>query len=275
MKKTLKKIFRSKTSLIASFLLGLVVIMAVFAPLIAPYNPEKGDIIGSREPPSSAHPFGTDGLGRDIFSRIVYGSRLSLLVGLTSVALGAIVGVPLGLTAGYYGGKADMVIRSLADLMLSFPSFLLALSLVAVLGVGLKNVIVAVGVSTVPIYIRLVRGEVFSLREEDYVLAARAIGRRGPTVMTYHILRNVFPLVLIQSSIYMGMTLLYAAGLGFLGLGVQPPTPEWGTMLGEGRTYIYSSPYITIFPGLAIFLTVLAFNLLGDGLRDVFDPHLQ
>ena len=271
----IKKIKKSKSTLIASSILLLVVVTAVFSPLIAPYQPKKANIMESREKPSLSHPFGTDGLGRDIFSRIVFGSRLSLIVGFTSVALGAVIGVPLGLISGFYGGVADSFVRSLADLMLSFPSFLLDLSLVAVLGVGLKNVIVAVGISTIPIYIRLVRGEVFSIREEEYIMSAKALGRSGANILLYHVLRNVFPLILIQSSIYMGMSLLYAAGLGFLGLGVQSPTPEWGTMLGEARTYIFSSPYISVFPGLSIFLTVLSLNLLGDGLRDILDPHLN
>ncbi len=275
MKSFTKRLIESKSCMIASFILLLVAFSAVFSPLIAPYPPEKASIMDSREGPSFSHPFGTDGMGRDILSRIIYGSRLTLLVGFTAVALGALIGVPLGLISGFYGGVLDSLIRSLADLMLSFPSFLLALSLVAVLGVGLRNVIVAVGVSTIPIFIRLVRGEVFSLREEEYVMSAKALGRSGVKILIHHVLRNVFPLILIQSSIYMGMSLLYAAGLGFLGLGVQPPTPEWGTMLGEARTYIFSSPYISVSPGMAIFLTVLSLNLLGDGLRDILDPHLN
>lgn len=275
MKSFTKRLLESKSCMIATFILLLVVFFAVFSPLISPYPPESANIMESREGPSFSHPFGTDGMGRDIFSRIVYGSRLTLLIGFTAVVLGAVIGVPLGLISGYYGGVADSLIRSLADLMLSFPSFLLALSLVAVLGVGLRNVIVAVGVSTIPIFIRLVRGEVFSLREEEYVMSAKALGRSGPKILVHHVLRNIFPLILVQSSIYMGMSLLYAAGLGFLGLGVQPPTPEWGTMLGEARTYIFSSPYISVSPGMAIFLTVLSLNLLGDGLRDVLDPHLN
>lgn len=275
MKSFTKRLIESKSCMIATFILLLVVFSAVFSPLISPYPPESANIMESREGPSFSHPFGTDGMGRDIFSRIVYGSRLTLLIGFTAVVLGAVTGVPLGLISGYYGGVADSLIRSLADLMLSFPSFLLALSLVAVLGVGLRNVIVAVGVSTIPIFIRLVRGEVFSLREEEYVMSAKSLGRSGPKILIHHVLRNIFPLILVQSSIYMGMSLLYAAGLGFLGLGVQPPTPEWGTMLGEARTYIFSSPYISVSPGMAIFLTVLSLNLLGDGLRDVLDPHLK
>lgn len=275
MKSVWMQLKRSKTGLMGLMIIIPMFLMALLAPFIAISDPEDSDIMHSRENPSFAHPFGTDALGRDIFSRIVYGSRPSLLVGFGAIGIGGVIGIPLGLFAGYHGGKGDTLIRSLADLMLSFPSFLLALSLVAILGVGLRNVIISVGISTVPIYIRLVRGEVMSIRENEYVLAAKGLGRGGLAIIFQHIFRNVFSLILVQSTIYMGMTLLTAAGLGFLGLGVQSPTPEWGAMLGRGRTYIYAAPHLTIFPGLAIFFTVLGLNLLGDSLRDALDPHLS
>jgi ABC-type dipeptide/oligopeptide/nickel transport system permease subunit len=275
MKAIWRRLKKSKTGLVGLIIVSFFVLMALFAPLIATHDPLKADIMRTLEGPSLRSPLGRDALGRDIYSRIVYGSRLSLLASFGAVAIGVLSAVPLGLMAGYFGGKVDTVIRSLADLMLAFPPFLLALSLVAVLGVGLRNVLISVGISTIPVYIRLVRGEVLSLREQEYVLAAKALGRSDLSIIFRHILRNVFPLIIVQSTIYMGITLLYSAGLGFLGLGVQPPTPEWGSMVGAGRTYIYSAIHLSIFPGLAIFLAILGFNLLGDGLRDALDPRLR
>jgi len=186
-----------------------------------------------------------------------------------------LVGIPLGAVSGYYGGWVDMIIQRVADILLSFPSILLALSLVAVLGVGLRNVIISVGISTIPSFIRLVRGSVLSIREETYVEAARAVGVRDWNIIWRHILVNAMAPVIVQATLSLGSTILVAAGLGFLGLGVQPPTPEWGAMLGEGRQYIFSASYMATFPGLAIFLAVLGFNLLGDGLRDALDPRLR
>lgn len=270
-----KSLKRSKTAMVGLGIVTFFLLMAISAPFISAHDPMKSDLLQSLQPPSLEHPFGTDALGRDIYSRVVYGARLSLLTSVGAVSIGIILAVPLGLIGGYFRGKVDSVIRSFADLMLAFPPFLLALSLVAVIGVGLKNVMLSVGVSTIPFYIRLIRGEVLSIREREYVLAVRAIGRNALGVIAIHILRNVFPIILVQSTIYLGIALLYSAGLGFLGLGIQPPAPEWGTMLGEGRTHIYSAPYITLFPGLAIFLTILGFNLLGDGLRDALDPRLR
>lgn len=270
-----KNLKKSKTAIFGLIIVTITILIALFAPLMATQDPLKTDFTRGLEGPSLTAPLGRDALGRDIYSRIVYGSRLSLLACFGSIAFGLISAVPLGLIAGYFGGKVDTVVRSFADLMLAFPPFLLALSLVAVIGVGLRNVLISVGISTMPQYIRLVRGETAAVRERDYVLAAKAIGRSDLSIILHHILRNVFSLILVQSTLFMGITLLYSAGLGFLGLGVQPPTPEWGTMLGEGRTYIYSSPHLVIFPGLAIFFTVLGFNLLGDGLRDALDPHLR
>ena len=266
---------RSRSGMTGLVIVAAFALAALFAPWLALRDPVEGDIVASLQPPSADAPFGTDALGRDIFSRVVYGARLSLLVSLASVALGIVVAVPMGLAAGYAGGKMDTVVRSLADLLLAFPPFLLALSLVAVIGVGLQNVIISVGITTMPMYIRLVRAEVMRVKQRDYVTAAYALGQRPVAIIVRHILPNVASLVLVQSTLYMGVALLYSAGLGFLGLGVQPPTPEWGAMLGSGRDYIYSAPHLTLFPGLAIFLSVLGFNLLGDGLRDTLDPQLK
>jgi len=191
------------------------------------------------------------------------------------VAVGLLVGVPFGLISGYYGGKVDFLIQRVTDMMLAFPGFLLALGLVAVLGVGLKNTVVSIGISMIPIYIRLVRGCVLTVREQVYVEAARAVGTRDFKIILKHILPNVMVPITVQTSLGMGNAILFAAGLGFLGIGVQPPTPEWGAMLGSGRAYLFNAPHVATFPGIAIFLAVLSFNLLGDGLRDALDPRFK
>jgi ABC-type dipeptide/oligopeptide/nickel transport system permease subunit len=198
-----------------------------------------------------------------------------LLIALGVVSVGLFVGVPFGLISGYYGGRVDFVIQRLTDMMLAFPGFLLALGLVAVLGVGLKNTVVSIGISMIPIYIRLVRGCVLSVREQVYVEAARAVGTRDYKIILKHILPNVMVPITVQTSLGMGNAILFAAGLGFLGIGVQPPTPEWGTMLGSGRAYLFNAPHVATFPGVAIFFSVLSFNLLGDGLRDALDPRFK
>jgi ABC-type dipeptide/oligopeptide/nickel transport system permease subunit len=197
------------------------------------------------------------------------------MIAIGVVAVGLFVGVPFGLISGYYGGKADFGIQRVTDMMLAFPGFLLALGLVAVLGVGLKNTVVSIGISMIPIYIRLVRGCVLTVREQVYVEAARAVGTRDFKIILKHILPNVMVPITVQTSLGMGNAILFAAGLGFLGIGVQPPTPEWGAMLGSGRAYLFNAPHVATFPGIAIFLSVLSFNLLGDGLRDALDPRFK
>jgi ABC-type dipeptide/oligopeptide/nickel transport system permease subunit len=229
----------------------------------------------SLEGPSAQHLLGTDELGRSILGRIIWGSRVSLMIAVGVVAVGLLVGVPFGLISGYYGGKVDFGIQRVTDMMLAFPGFLLALSLVSVLGVGLNNTVVSIGISMIPIYIRLVRGCVLTVREQVYVEAARAVGTRDFKIILKHILPNVMVPITVQTSLGMGNAILFAAGLGFLGIGVQPPTPEWGAMLGSGRAYLFNSPHVATFPGIAIFLSVLSFNLLGDGLRDALDPRFK
>jgi ABC-type dipeptide/oligopeptide/nickel transport system permease subunit len=224
---------------------------------------------------SALHPLGTDHLGRDILARLLSGGRLSLFMGVLAVGIGLGIGVPLGAVSGFQGGLTDLVIQRLADVLLSFPGFLLALSLVSILGIGVQNVILAVGISAIPAFIRLVRGSVLSIREQAFVEAARALGQRSWLIILRHVLPNAMAPIIVQATLNLGTAILLAAGMGFLGLGVQPPTPEWGTMLGEGRQYIFRAPLLTLFPGLAIFLAVLAFNLLGDGLRDALDPRMQ
>ncbi len=266
---------RHRTAMAGLVLLVGLLALALTAPLLTSYNPERQNLSQALRPVSLAHPLGTDHLGRDMLARLLYGGRLSLLIGFLAVGLGVAIGVPLGAVSGFQGGLTDLVIQRFADILLSFPGFLLALSLVAILGVGLQNVIISVGISAVPSFIRLVRGSVLSIREQVYVQAAHAIGQRQGAIIFRHVLPNAMAPVIVQATLSLGFAILVAAGLGFLGLGVQPPTPEWGTMLGEGRQYIFRAPGLTTYPGLVIFLAVLGFNLFGDGLRDALDPRMS
>jgi len=261
----------------AAGLVALLVMLtaSALAGVILPYDPDAANLELTLHPPTLAHPLGTDQLGRDILSRVVYGGRISLVIGVLAVALSAAIGIPLGVLSGFYGGVADAVILRVIDVVLAFPGFLLALTLISVLGVGLANVIISVGIASVPIYVRLVRGVTLTVREMTYVESARATGQRDRLIMLRHVLPNAAGPIVVQSSLQLGAAILTAAGLGFLGLGVRPPTPEWGTMLGEAQTYILTSWFIATFPGLAIFLAVMAFNLLGDGLRDALDPRMK
>jgi peptide/nickel transport system permease protein len=264
-----------RTAIVGAAILLVLLILSLAAPLLSTHDPEKMVLSQVLRPPSREFPLGTDYLGRDMWTRILYGGRLSLMIGLLAVAVGLMIGVPLGAVSGYFGGRSDLFIQRIADVLLAFPGFLLSLSLVAVLGVGLQNVIIAVGIAALPSFIRLVRGSVLSIRELSYVEAARAIGVPNRAILFRHILPNAMSPVIVQATLNLGTAILVAAGLGFLGLGVRPPTPEWGTMLGEGRSYIFSAWHVATFPGLAIFLAVLGFNLLGDGLRDALDPRLR
>ena len=266
---------RNKVALFGGLLIMLYIFTALLAPVLFPGNPSAPNLMMALERPSIEHPLGTDELGRSILGRIIYGSRVSLLIAFGAVLVGLLIGVPVGLVSGYYGGKIDFGIQRGTDTMLAFPGFLLALSLVAVLGVGFRNAMVSVGIGMIPLYIRLVRGCVLSVREQAYVEAARAVGTRDVFIIFRHILPNVMVPITVQTSLMMGMGILFAAGLGFLGIGVQPPTPEWGTMLGSGRSYLFNAPHVATFPGIAIFLAVLGFNLLGDGLRDALDPRFK
>ena len=259
---------------------GLVVVclfatIALVAPLATTYDPEQMRLDQKLLEPSAAHLLGTDHLGRDILARLAYGARFSLVMCFAAVGVGVLIGVPLGAISGFYGGWLDLVIQRVIDVLLSFPGFLLALALVAVLGVGIVNVVIAVGLGVVPACVRLVRASTLSIRSREYVDAARAAGAGGASIIWHHVLPNALSPVVIQATLGLGATLLTAAGLGFLGLGVQQPTPEWGSMLGEGRSYIFSNPNLATFPGVAIFLTVLGFNLAGDGLRDALDPTVS
>jgi peptide/nickel transport system permease protein len=255
--------------------LALLAAGAVAAPALTPYSPAAIELGGATDPPSAAHWFGRDQVGRDILTRILYGARLSLLVGFLAVGIGVAVGAPVGLVAGYLGGPADLLVMRLVDVMMAFPSILLALLVVTVLGPGLENAMVAVGVAAIPLFARLARASALSVKEMEYVAAARALGQSTVRIVARHVAPNCVAPLVVQATLRVGTAILTAASLSFLGLGVQPPSPEWGAMVSEGRTYITTAPHITIFPGLAIVLAVLGFNVLGDSLNDALNPSLR
>jgi peptide/nickel transport system permease protein len=267
-----KQLRKNRLALIGFSILALFIALAIFAPLITPYSPIKTEFANSLAPPSKEHWMGTDELGRDMFARIIYGTRISLSIGLIAVGIGATTGVPLGALSAYYGGKFDLLLQRIVDTMLAFPGILLVILLVTVLGTGLGNVMIAVGINSIPGYIRLVRGSVLSVKQNEYIAAARALGLGDMRIIVRHILPNCLGPVIVQSTFQVAIAILLAAGLGFLGLGAQPPDPEWGAMLSRGRIYMRTDPMLTFFPGLAIFFVVLALNLVGDGLRDALDP---
>ncbi len=252
-----------------------LIVIAIFAPFIAPYDPLQQNFRKALQPPSAEHLFGTDDVGRDILSRVIYGARISLRVGLIAVSISLSLGVLLGLIAGYYGGWVDTLISQVTDILLAFPGLLLALAIIAVLGPSLFNVMIAVGIGNIPVYIRVTRASTLSVRERDYVLAARTIGCRETGIMLRYVLPNVVPPILVLATLGVAGAILTAAGLSFIGLGAQPPTPEWGAMLTQGRQYLQRAWWFTLFPGLAIMVTVLAINTFGDALRDALDPRLR
>jgi ABC-type dipeptide/oligopeptide/nickel transport system permease subunit len=256
-------------------ILALYVLASLVGPLLLRSDPVHQNLSDAFLPSSGGHPLGTDDLGRDELVRLLYGTRYTLALGVAAVAIGLVVGVPLGAFSGYFGGWLDLLAQRLTDIMLAFPNILLALALVAVLGVGLQNVIIAVGITSIPAFVRLIRASALSVRELPYVEAGRALGVPSWVILFRHVVPNSLAPVIVQASLQLGAAILIAAGLGFLGLGVQPPTPEWGTMLGSSRQYIFSDPNLATFPGLVIFGAVLAFNLVGDGLRDALDPRLR
>lgn len=254
-------------------LLGLYLLIAVFGPLLAPQDPNAQDLIAVLEAPSRAHLMGTDQIGRDIFARLIVGTRFTLSAALLAVAISSAVGVTLGLVAGYSGGRLDAAITGLIDLLLTIPSLILAIAVASVIGAGMTGLVVATTASFVPRLARLIRGRVLEIREEDFIQAAIASGTRRARILRRHILPNALTIVIIETSLLCGQAVLVGAALGFLGLGVQPPAPEWGTMLGAGREFIEVAPHLVVAPGLAISLLVFAFNLFGDGLRDHLDPR--
>ncbi|HNP70311.1 MAG TPA: ABC transporter permease [Kouleothrix sp.] len=271
----LRRLARSTSALVGSSILVLMVLAALLAPIVSPYDPIKASQRTSLEAPSAAHPMGTDRFGRDILSRVLWGGRLSLPVGFVSVLIAAVFGISLGLLAGYHGGRIDAIIMRMVDLMLAFPGILLALAIVAILGSSLLNLMIAVGIASIPDYVRITRGAVLSIREREFVLAARTIGARDATIIVRHILPNILPPVIVLATLGMASAIITGSTLSFLGLGIKPPTPEWGNMLDEGRGFLQRAWWVAFFPGLAIMLTVFSINLLGDGLRDALDPRLR
>jgi len=270
----LRRIRRSTSVAIGSIILLVVIVLAIAGPLFSPYDPIEMDS-AVKQPPSAQHLFGTDRFGRDVLTRVLEGGRISLQVGLVSVALASLTGTLLGLLAGYFGGWIDGVISRFVDVLLSFPSILLALVIIAILGKSLTNVMIAVGISTIPFYTRIVRGSTFTAKQMDYITAARVIGCSSLRIMFFHILPNVMAPIIVITTTGIAGAIISGAALSFLGLGVQPPTPEWGVMLSEGRQDLRAAWWIATFPGLAIMFTVMGINLLGDGLRDILDPRLK
>ncbi len=271
----IRRLKRNRMAMVGLVVILLLIVCAALAPWIAPHDPTTASLRHALQGPCREYPLGRDELGRDMLSRVLHGARISLSIGLISVAIGVLIGVPVGAISGYYGGKTDLLVQRLIDIMLAFPGILLAIVIVATLGVGLRNVMIAVGIVSIPIYVRLVRGSVLSIRELEYVSSARAIGSSNWRIIFRHILPNCLGPIIVQSTLQIATAILWAAGLGFLGLGAQPPTPEWGTMLSRGRDFIRVAPHVVTFPGLAIVLSVLGFNLFGDGLRDALDPRLK
>ncbi len=270
-----RRLRRNRGAMLGLVIVALLTAAAVLAPLIAPANPFIQDLADRLRPPSRQHLLGTDDLGRDLLTRIIYGGRVSLTVGLVSVGLALAVGTALGLLAGFYGRWTDSVTMRVMDIMLAFPATLLAIFIVGVRGPGLNNAMLAIGVINIPIFARIARGSVLRIRQEDYVEAARALGASHQRVIGRHILPNILAPIIVQTTLGVGSAVLEAAGLSFLGLGAQAPTPEWGAMLAGTREFLRDAPWAATFPGIAILLTVVGFNLLGDGLRDALDPRLR
>jgi peptide/nickel transport system permease protein len=275
-----RRLVRNPAAILGFVLVSLFIIAAVFAPLLAHGNPDEQNLIlvagGCCPGPSHAHWLGVDQLGRDVYTRILYGARYSLVIGVVSVSVGLSIGLVLGSAAGYIGGAVDTVIMRCMDVMLAIPGLLFAIGLVALLGPGLWQIMIAIGVVNIPIFARLLRGSILAQRDNDFVLAARSVGVRRPTILFSHILPNAISPVIVQATLAMATAIIDVAGLGFLGLGPQDPaTPEWGTMLTDVNDYLQTAPWLAIVPGIAIVLSVLGFNLIGDGLREALDPKLR
>lgn len=273
LKTAMKYIKKDPKLLVGTIIIILVSLMAIFAPLIAPYSPTKGNLVECYQSPSLKHPLGTDSMGRDLFSRIVFGARVSLAIGLIIQFLSSILGITLGTVGGYFGRFIDDIIVNLNNLMLAFPRILFALAIMATLGPGLINVFIALGVVSWTTTCRIARSSALSVKEEEYVEAARAVGNSNVRIIVRHVLPNTLGPLIVIATLGVAYAIIAEATLSFLGLGVQPPTPSWGAMLSSGRKFIYYAPWISTFPGLAIVTTILGLNFLGDGLRDILDPH--
>lgn len=270
-----RRLRRNRAALIGAGIVAVFVSLALFAHLLSPYEPTRGDLADRLRPPSAAHWLGTDELGRDLLSRVIFGARISLQIQVVAVALALMVGVLLGGIGAYLGGWADTLVMRAMDVLLAFPSIFLALAIVAARGTGLFNLILAAAVTSVPQFARIIRASILSLREKEFVEAARALGGRPRRILFRHLLPNCMAPLIVQSTLRMATVLLTASGLSFLGLGVQPPTPEWGAMLSNARSYLIVAPHVATIPGLAIMVVVVGFNLFGDGLRDSLDPRLR
>jgi peptide/nickel transport system permease protein len=271
----LRQLRRSRLALPGLMIVLIFVVCGLFAPLIAPYDPYKNDLMNVLMPPSAEHWFGTDELGRDLFSRVVYGARISLVEGLLSVALATMIGVPIGIVSGYVGGRTDAVIMRTIDVLLAFPGVLLAIVIISILGPGLSNAIIAVAIYTVPIFARLARGATLTVKDEPYVEAARAAGLSDLRILWRHVFPNISATLFVMMTLRVAISILTAASLSFLGLGAQAPLPEWGAMLANSRNAMLIAPHVALFPGLATILLVFGLNLFQDGLRQVLDPKLQ
>jgi peptide/nickel transport system permease protein len=270
-----RRLRRNRAAIVGAAIVALFVFVAGLAPLLIPFNPIQGNLGDRLQPPSSAHWLGTDELGRDILSRILFGARISLEIQIVAVLLALVIGVILGAVGGYLGGYVDNLIMRAMDVLLAFPSIFLALAIIAALGTGLFNLMLAAGIASVPQFARIVRGSILSLKEREFVEAALALGSGSNRIMFRHLLPNCLAPIIVQSTLRMATVLLTASGLSFLGLGVQPPTPEWGAMLSNARSYLIVAPHVATIPGLAIMVVVVGFNLFGDGLRDTLDPRLR
>ncbi len=270
-----RRLSRDRAAVAGLVVVAVLVVVALLAPAIVPYDPIDQSFRIKLQAPSAEHLLGTDEFGRDVFSRILVGTRVALGVGIIPVAVALVIGVTLGLIAGYFGGSVDQVVMRVIDVLLAFPWLLLAIGIMAILGPGIQNVVIAVAIVYIPAFARIVRGSVLSIKEKEYVEAARAMGQPTSRILIRHVLANAWAPIIVLSTLSIGQAIIYAAGLSFIGLGTQPPDADWGVMLTSGREYLRDAPWLGFFPGLAILITVLAFNLFGDGLRDALDPRLR
>jgi peptide/nickel transport system permease protein len=267
-----RRLLRRRSALLGLIIIVFLVLVALLAPVVSPYDPAQQSWTAIRKPPSAQHWLGTDESGRDLFSRVVFGARASLLAGIVSISIALALGVPIGLLAGYAGRWIDVLIGRITDAMLAIPFLILAIALAAFLGPSLNNAMIAIGVTSTPIFVRLTRGQVMAVKVEDYVEAARAVGNPPARIALRHILPNILPALIVQATISIATAIIAEASLSFLGLGQQPPAPSWGSMLNTAQRFLGNAPWMAVWPGLAIFLAVLSFNILGDGLRDALDP---
>ena len=274
-KDTFRRFIKNKAAVAGLIIIGLLILGAIFVGVLSPYDYDKQNLVARFEMPSLSHPLGTDEFGRDLLTRILYGARISLFVGILSVSVGCLIGGTLGALAAYYGGRVDNSIMRFLDIWHSIPDLLLAISLASAMGPGIENAIIAIGLTTIPSYARVVRASVMTVKNTEYIEAARCLGASVPRIILRHIIPNALAPIIVQASLGVAGAIITTASLSFIGLGVQPPTPEWGSMLSKGRQYIRNYWHLVTFPGVFIMTTVISLNLLGDGLRDVLDPRLK